>query len=117
MLFQKTAVALGVLALACACTTPQTTSESASPVKTAQVQSDDDAGAKTTDEANAPKPEQASAKDKDRMVCKRYIVTGSRFKKRVCRPWSEWQTISQKSREGLTTLQRRNTQVDVPGGN
>lgn len=59
-------------------------------------------------EANEAAVQQAAAEeDGDRIICKRIIVTGSRFKKNVCRTWAEWKEIEDQSSRSVDTLQRR----------
>ncbi len=64
--------------------------------------------AKPTDAEQAAKEqqqtaraEQKKAKQKDRRVCKRQKVTGSRIPERVCRKQSEWTRIQDRARENV----------------
>lgn len=53
----------------------------------------------------------------DRVICKRTVVTGSRFTKRICKTWAEWRAIQQESSDWLSDSQRRHRSVDHrPGG-
>jgi len=63
----------------------------------------------TVDEAVTEEsaPQEVAEADGDRIICKRTIVTGSRFKKNICRTWSEWQAIEDQSSRSVDTLQRR----------
>ena len=47
--------------------------------------------------------------DDDRIICKRTIVTGSRFAKKVCKTWGEWKALEQDSQDGLNRTQRMGT--------
>ena len=45
--------------------------------------------------------------DRDRVLCKRTIVTGTRFSKRYCAPLWKWQQIRDQSRQMGDEIQRR----------
>ena len=47
--------------------------------------------------------------DGSRVICKRTIVTGSRFSKNTCKTWDEWQALQRDSRDGLNRTQRLGT--------
>ena len=51
----------------------------------------------------------SSEVDDDRIICKRTIVTGSRFAKKVCKTWGEWKALEQDSQDGLNRTQRMGT--------
>ncbi|WDI33203.1 hypothetical protein PUV54_08335 [Hyphococcus flavus] len=45
--------------------------------------------------------------DDSRVICKRTQVTGSRFRKNICRTWGEWKAIEDSSRSATEEAQRR----------
>ncbi len=47
--------------------------------------------------------------DYDRVICKRTIVTGSRFSKKICKTWRQWKALEDASQEGLDRSQRLGT--------
>ena len=56
--------------------------------------------------AAADSPAVAKAADSSRMVCRSMTVTGTRIASRVCKPASEWDLLTRKSKESLDGLQR-----------
>jgi hypothetical protein len=54
----------------------------------------------------ADSPASAKAADPDRMVCRSMTVTGTRIASRVCKPASDWELLTRKSKESLDGLQR-----------
>jgi len=48
----------------------------------------------------------AKAPNADPMVCRSMIVTGTRIASRVCKPASEWSTLTRNSKNALDGLQR-----------
>lgn len=60
---------------------------------------------------------QQDTSDSDRKICKRQIVTGSRFGRMRCFTAAEWKEQQRAGREGLTNVQQRALNGDVrPGG-
>lgn len=59
----------------------------------------------------------ADENDESRIICKRKIVTGSRFTKNICMTWGEWKDMEKNSKDYVTTTQRRLTQQGNPQGN
>lgn len=47
-----------------------------------------------------------STVDGDREICKRRIITGSRFPKRVCLTWDQWREIEYNSKQLGREIQR-----------
>ena len=45
--------------------------------------------------------------DRDRILCKRTVVTGTRFAKRYCAPLWKWQQMRDQSRQVGDEIQRR----------
>ena len=43
--------------------------------------------------------DEPETRDEDKVVCKRFAVTGTRVKKRVCRTQAAWDEIARQSRE------------------
>lgn len=68
------------------------------------------AAAETTEAAETAAPEEnvreTAEVDESRVICKRTIVTGSRFKKNICRTWAEWKQIEDQSQRNTDTIQR-----------
>ncbi len=59
----------------------------------------------------------ADASDSNRKICKRQIVTGTRFARMRCFTVAEWQEQQRAGREGLEMVQQRALNGDVrPGG-
>ena len=52
--------------------------------------------------------------DRDRIICKRVSKPGSRFTEQVCKPWSEWDAISQDAEQEL--LRQRRTRSGTSAG-
>ena len=51
----------------------------------------------------------------DRIVCKRYKQTGTRFENKVCKPASEWEAIAEAHRRALAeTVNRPQTKICGP---
>lgn len=76
------------------------------------------ATAATADDTAQGASAETDRTDGDRVICKRTIITGSRFKKRVCMTWREWQAISDQSTGLAENIQRRGVQTGDPlGGN
>jgi len=75
-----------------------------------------DAGAAVASSAveSAVETQEVAEVDGDRVICKRGIITGSRFKKKICMKWSEWQALEDQSKSAIREGQRRATQIDVP---
>lgn len=48
----------------------------------------------------------ASGSEADKVICKKSVVTGSRFPEKVCKTKQEWDSIAQQARDGLQTGQR-----------
>jgi len=44
--------------------------------------------------------------DRDRVICKRVVVTGSRFAKRRCHKWSEWKAMEDETQDSIRRMQR-----------
>ncbi len=45
--------------------------------------------------------------DKDKVICKRTAVIGSKFKKKICATQEEWETLRAQSAEETRSMQRR----------
>lgn len=61
-------------------------------------------------EASAGKPDDATRKelaDRDKRVCKRTVVTGSRFAKQVCHTQAEWDELAQSTRGTMRDIDAR----------
>lgn len=57
--------------------------------------------------AQQPSPSPAAAEKGDRVVCKSELRTGTRFKTRICKPWSEWEAMrEQHKRDGKELADR-----------
>ncbi len=61
--------------------------------------------------------EQVDYADDDRIICKRTIITGSRFKHKVCMSWFEWKEARLRSKEYVEGIQSVSTRLQsVPSG-
>ena len=49
----------------------------------------------------------AASPDGDRVVCRSIAATGTRFKKRICRPDKEWRAMSEQSQGAAREIQSR----------
>ena len=58
-----------------------------------------------------------TSSDPNREVCRREAVTGSRFKKKICRTAAEWEALREAAKETTGEFQRRSGQSGTkPGG-
>lgn len=105
MKLQGIAVTFCLFALS-ACATPQSQSEANTQEETApaieQEASENEASAAEMELAEAD-----SDADPNRILCRRVVRTGTRFTEKSCRPWSEWQTIEEQSKDAVLQAQRR----------
>lgn len=92
---------LGAFLLGACTTNGASVASNASAEAPATVESADEAT------AEADNDKEVAELDEDRVICKRTIVTGSRFKKNICRTWAEWKQIEDESSRSVDTLQRR----------
>ena len=96
------------LLLLAACVTPEPQSTTAT---------DEPAAAVATADGEAPTTTAAAEEvDQDRVICKRLIITGSRFKQKVCHTWKEWQEIEEAARANADEIQRRSRGQFTPSG-
>lgn len=70
---------------------------------------------------NASAPSSAAVQevdeaDESRIICKRQVVTGSRFAKNICMTWAEWKDREQTSKDYTKNTLRRATQQGNPQG-
>lgn len=89
-----------------ACATPQSQSAANMQEEAASV-AQQEAGENETSAAEMELAEAESETDPNRIVCRRVVRTGTRFADRSCRPWSEWQTMEQQSKDAVMQTQRR----------
>lgn len=54
--------------------------------------------------------------DKDKLICRRTAIVGSKFKKRICATAEEWETLSQRGRDTTGELQKRGKGLSPNGG-
>jgi len=68
-------------------------------------------------DAAAIASEEIEYADDDRIICKRTIITGSRFKNKVCMSWFEWKETRLRSKEYIDGIQSVSTRsLSVPLG-
>lgn len=81
------------------------------------VQASTDATRPSTDAEEAPQPA-ATATAKEKRICRREDITGSRFTKKVCMTQSEWDNVRSATREAMRDMDSRplNPYVDQGGG-
>ncbi len=53
----------------------------------------------------AEQDESVQVKKDDELVCKRFAVTGSRVKQRVCRTEAQWERIAEAGRRNAASIQ------------
>ncbi|MFQ5564381.1 MAG: hypothetical protein ACE5FO_12525 [Parvularculaceae bacterium] len=73
--------------------------------------------ARSAESGDAAEQDVVAEVDNDRVICKRKIVTGSRFPKKVCMTWGEWKALEGESSGLVENIQRRGVQNDPFGGN
>jgi len=112
---------LPVIAFLSACTTydSQTVDSQAAATETeTQVvaEAPADAGAAVASSAaeSAGETQEVAEVVQDRVICKRRIITGSRFKKKTCMKWSEWKTMENQAQGLVGDAQRRGTYGNIP---
>lgn len=66
----------------------------------------------TTEAAAEPEKEASEVEDGDEMVCRRTVVTGSKFTRRVCATRREWTILADRSRDAAQEIQRRGQGLD-----
>lgn len=92
---------LGAILLGACATTDATVASNAAAETPATTETAADATEATDENA-----QETAELDEDRVICKRIIVTGSRFKKNVCRTWAEWKQIEETSQRNTDAIQR-----------
>jgi uncharacterized protein (DUF2147 family) len=75
----------------------------------------------TPAEASAVSAEEQAALDEqsaewNKVVCKRKVVTGSRFAKKVCMTRADWRDNERRGRDLIDDIQRGSGQVNNPQG-
>jgi len=50
------------------------------------------------------------------VVCRRTIITGSRFKRKVCMTRRQWRDLQSRTQKDIEDVQRMNTQTNNPQG-
>ena len=104
MIYRTLITAAASCMLVAGCTTTDYAANDA-PKSTATVEvAETTSEATETDEMQVASAE--SEVDDDRVICKQKIVTGSRFKKRLCMTWGEWKAQEQGARTATGDMQR-----------
>ena len=104
----KIILACAAISLGAACTTSAYNSEVAqteAPIESSVEAPADDSAVQDAQVASL----EEDAVDDDRVICKRTIVTGSRFKKKVCKTWAEWKLLEEQAQQGLGRSQQLGT--------
>ena len=113
-MYQKISIAfLALSAAACATTGADNREMRANSVMEEIVEKDPDM---TAEEANTAREFVMREEDGDRVICKRRQVTGSRFHKKVCMTWREWQDLEERGDFFTERMRQKSSQVDVPRG-
>ncbi len=61
----------------------------------------------TANETEVTVADTEEAVDVNRMICKRTVVTGSRFTKKVCMTWGQWRDQAEEAKKFTRTSQGR----------
>jgi hypothetical protein len=106
-----------IIAVLSACTTYDTQT-AAIPETEVLVVAETPADAGVTDVTGAVEDsgETQTAVDKDRIICKRASTTGSRFQKKTCMKWSDWEAMAGQAQSVMQGSQRRGTQGNIDQG-
>jgi len=78
----------------------------------AQTASNSDIMVAVVGDAAAVISEQIDYVDDDRIICKSTMITGSRFKKKLCMSWFEWKEVNQRGKEYTDDIQSDSTLVN-----
>ena len=108
MLKLKMILVCAIISLGAACATNAYNDKSPQTAVAAEQSSSE------TNDAAAGQESQTAAlaeesTDKNRVICKRTTVTGSRFSKKVCKTWDEWRFLEEQSKQGLERTQQLGT--------
>lgn len=63
-------------------------------------------------EPETAKTDVAEASDDKKVICKRTVITGSKFTKRICGTKDEWAAMTRRGRDAAAEVQRRGKGVD-----
>lgn len=58
-------------------------------------------------QAGAVQVEKAESDDDDAIICRRTMITGTKFKKKLCATQSQWEALTRRSRDTTRELQKK----------
>jgi len=110
-------IVVPVIAVLGACTTYDVETAAVSETE-ALVVADAPADAGEADAAGAAENsgETQTAVDRNRIICKRTTVTGSRFATKTCKKWSDWEAMADQAKTVTEGARRRGTQGNIQQG-